>query len=123
MIGSICSQPNILEVMRIVNIIIMIIKIVIPIILILFMMLEFMRAISSNDSEALQKAKKNAISKMIAAALIFLMPTFVKLVVNIAAPNTDYVECLKIHSKDEINGIYIQNMEKYMEEARTKRDL
>ena len=63
MIGSICSQPNILEVMRIVNIVIMIIKIVVPIILILFMMLEFMRAISSNDSEALQKAKKSAIGK------------------------------------------------------------
>ena len=94
MILSICESPNVLEVMRIVNIIIKIIKIAVPIILILFMMLEFMKAVSSNDSEALQKAKKNAISKMIAAALIFLIPTFVKLVVNVAAPDTDYAKCI-----------------------------
>ena len=106
MILSICESPNVLEVMRIVNIIIKIIKIAVPIILILFMMLEFMKAVSSNDSEALQKAKKNAISKMIAAALIFLIPTFVKLVVNVAAPDTDYAKCIIEVSKSTIEEAY-----------------
>ena len=122
MILSICEYPNVLEVMRIVNIVIMIIKIVVPIILILFMMLEFMKAVSSNDSEALQKAKKNAISKMIAAALIFLIPTFVKLVVNVAAPNTDYYQCLVIHSKEEINEIYNRTMDGLLSKAEESLD-
>ena len=79
-------------------------------------MLDYMKAITNHD-DALQKTNKTAVMKVITAVLIFLIPTFVRLIVNIAAPNTDYQNCLTIRSSSQINSMYITNAEKYVSDA------
>ena len=55
MIASICSEPKVLEIMRVVNLFINIIKVAVPIILIIVTMLKFLDAVKSNDSELLME--------------------------------------------------------------------
>ena len=123
MIGSICSEPKVLEVTSIVNTIITIIKISVPILLIISLSIDFTKATASNDSDALEKTKKNAVSKAIAAALVFFIPTFVGIIANITLQNSDYKNCLKSYSKEEIQGIYISREEEYTSKAEESIDI
>ena len=48
---SICSEPSIMEVMRIIVLFINIIKVVVPIILIISLMIKFAGAVTKNDQD------------------------------------------------------------------------
>ncbi len=84
---NLCDTPEFLEVMRIVNIVITIIKIVVPILLIVSAMIDLVRAI--NDSE-ISNVSKPIVNKVIAAILVFLIPTFVKTIANITLNSVEY---------------------------------
>ena len=59
MIISICSEPKVLEIMRLINILINIIRIVIPIILIFSVSLKFASVIKSGNEDSFSKIKKS----------------------------------------------------------------
>ncbi len=125
MILSICDDPKILEIMRIVNIAINIIRIVVPIILIFVLMIKLMGAVTKSDEDGLQKVMKTAPKNILAAALVFLVPFFVRMVVKITAPDSEYEKCISITSLEEIEEIYEQNMEELVsraEETKTSSD-
>lgn len=61
-----------------------IIKIVIPILLLAFGILDFFKATFASDEEAMTKAKKTFIKRLGIAVLIFLVPTFVDLLLKLA---------------------------------------
>lgn len=108
---SICDNPDVLQVMRIVNIVITIIKIAVPILLIIFIMIELISAIT--DEEKLKKVTSGAVKKFIAAVLIFLIPTLVQAIVVVTLGNENaadgYKNCLKNLTLEQINQIYEQN--------------
>lgn len=108
---SICDNPDVLQVMRIVNIVITIIKIAVPILLIIFIMIELISAIT--DEEKLKKVTSGAVKKFIAAVLIFLIPTLVQAIVVATLGNENaadgYKNCLKNLTLEQINQIYEQN--------------
>ena len=108
---SICDNPDVLQVMRIINIVITIIKIAVPILLIIFIMIELIGAVA--DEEKFKKVTSGAVKKFIAALLIFLIPTFVQvIVVNVVGSNEtneEYKNCLKDLSVEQINKIYEKN--------------
>lgn len=108
---SICDNPDVLQVMRIVNIVITIIKIAVPILLIIFIMIELISAIT--DEEKLKKVTTGAVKKFIAAVLIFLIPTLVQAIVVVTLGNENaadgYKNCLKNLTLEQINQIYEQN--------------
>ena len=106
MIASICSEPKVLEVMRIVNIFISIIRIVVPIILIFVLVFKLISAITSNNDDALAKVKKTAVPNIVAAVIIFIIPTLINLIVKITFPNNDYQNCLKIKSIADLQEAY-----------------
>ena len=105
---SICDNPDVLQVMRIINIVITVIKIAVPILLIIFIMVELVGAVA--DEEKFKKVTSGAVKKFIAALLIFLIPTFVQvIVVNVVGSNEtneEYKNCLKDLSVEQINKIY-----------------
>ena len=117
MIASICSEPAILEVMRIVNIIINIIRIVVPILLIFILIFKLIQGMTSGANDSLAKVKKSVPSNVIAAALIFFIPVLVRLIVRLTFPNTDYENCLKIVSKEEIQLSYEEKLNKLISSA------
>lgn len=123
MIGSICDVPKVLEVMRIVNIVISIIRIAVPIILILSVMIKFVRVITSPDKEEMPKMIKVVTKSVIAAVIVFLIPTFVSVIVGIVAPNSDYKQCLEVKSLEDIRQIYVTQEEKLVTKAEESNDI
>lgn len=105
---NICNSPEVLKVMRIVNIVINIIRIIVPIILIVMSMIDLVRAVTNAE---LNKISKPIVNKVIAAILIFLIPTFVRVIANIASNNGEYEKCLGDISLDTINNAYVEREE------------
>lgn len=111
MIASICSEPKVLEIFRIINILISIIRIIVPIILIFSVLLKFMSVIKTGDEDSFSKVKKSVITNIVAAVIIFLIPSLVNIVVKISFSNSGYKNCLVVRTVDEINAIYEEKME------------
>ena len=100
MILNICDMPQVMQVLRIINIVISIIRIVVPIILIVSAMIDFVRAVTNAE---LNKITKPMVSKVISAVIIFLIPTFVSVIALIAGNNGEYKHCLDDITLDQIN--------------------
>ena len=116
LVMSICSNPEVLEVMRIVNMAIMIIKIAVPIILILVGMITLMKTIKVGNDDLLAKAKKQLINNALAAVVIFLIPTLVNVIVKVSDSTNQYRDCLYADSTI-INDAYISRAEALVSKA------
>ncbi len=120
MILSVCEVPEVLKVMRIVNIVIQIIRIAVPIILIVSAMIDLVRAVSNSE---LNKITKPMVAKVVAAVLIFLIPTFVRVVANIAGNDGEYEKCLGNITKETIELAYEKQEEILVSKAEESVDL
>ena len=111
---NICNNADILSSMRVVRIIILIIRIAVPIVLLLSIMLSYLSAVKDNDMDALNKVNKGIISKVIAALLVFFIPTFVNLIADIVDVNKNsYISCIKLSTKENIQeALYNTALEK-----------
>ena len=123
MIQSICEMPDVLKVLRIVNIVILIIRIVVPIILIISAMIQLVKAVMNAE---LNKITKPMITKVVAAILIFMIPVFVRVVAIIAGNNREYEQCLKDISKETIDQAYqsiAESLVAQAEESKSEADI
>lgn len=112
MILGICNAPEVLEVMRIVKIVIQIIKIAVPIILIVYGMITYVRAIIDPDNDGLSKANKTIINMFIAAVAIFLVPTLVSTIFDVAAVSENgVINCFKNADSEGIINGYIERID------------
>lgn len=112
MVLGICSAPEVLEVMRIVKIVITIIKIAVPILLIIFGMITYVRAITDSDNDNITKANKTIINMFIAAVAIFLVPTIVGVVFDVAGANSNgVIDCFYNADKEGIINGYMARIE------------
>ncbi len=123
MLASICSEPKVLEVMRIVNTVISIIRIVVPILLIFVLAFKLISAITNNDKDSLAKVKKTAIPNIVAAVIIFLIPTLINIVIEITIKDNEYKQCLQVKSIDDIQNIYLNKMEELVSKAEETLDI
>lgn len=71
------------ELREIIDDIMTIIRIAVPILLIGLLIYDFAMAIFAGDDKAVNKAKSNAIKRVIIAVIIFFVPTFINLMFNI----------------------------------------
>ena len=116
MIAGICSEPFVLEIMRIVNTLIGLLKIAVPLILIVIIMINIGKGIVEGEEE-LNKAIKGSISKLIAAILIFFVPTIVVSVFKLTLPNSEFLDCLTVKTKEDISKVYVSRIEEYIRRA------
>ena len=103
---SICDNPDVLSIMRIIKIIINIIMVIAPIILIISLMFSFTNVVKSNDDDALMKEFKNAIPKIIATLLIFFVPTIINIILSVTL-NVPYKQCFNSATTEGISSAYI----------------
>ncbi len=116
---SFCEREDTSKIVRLVDRIIKVLRIVVPLLLLFSLIFELVKAIS--NAEKLEKYKKKVILKCSIAALIFLIPTIVSLITNIAGFKVNYSECIEMaeHPKEvyfwvddtldyERTGIYIK---------------
>ena len=116
---DVCENGDVLSVLRIVNIVLTIIRIVVPIILIVSLMLNYLNATKNNDSDALAKANKLTVVRIIAAILVFLIPTFVYTIVDVVDPgNRTYFSCINDATPENITAAYRLMTEKYIDIAK-----
>ena len=110
MILGICDNPEILKVMMLIKIVISSICVALPIILIVVIMLDYSKAVSSNDNDMFMKITRNLPYRLIAVVVIFFIPSLVKIVVNIAdgSANT-YIGCIENATPDNIESAYTES--------------
>lgn len=121
MILNICDNGDVLSVMRIVNITVLIIKIAIPIILILSLSINYLKAVYTSDNDALVKANKQAVNKMIAAILIFFIPTFVNVLVKLGSSENGYSNCLTNATEEKISEAYVNQAQNTVDYAKNNK--
>ena len=123
MIAGICGEPAVLEIMRIVNIIFGLLKIAVPLILIVLIMVKIGKAIVSGEADEISGAIKDSMSKFIAAVLVFFVPTIVVAIFNMAFPNSEFLNCLNVKTKDDISAIYENRAVESISKAETSLDI
>ena len=111
MILSICDEPSLMNIIRIVVLLINIVKVVIPIVLIVFVMIKIMGAVSKHDQEEIMKTVKSCIPNVVAAVLIFLIPTFVDMVARLSFPNSEYSKCISGISREKVDAAYASKID------------
>lgn len=119
MILSICESSSVLKVIYMVKTIITIIKVSVPIMLIISLMIDYARAVINNDE--LKKSNKKLVSKIIAALLIFLIPTFISLIINIVGTNSQIKHCLDNANPDSIK-VFEENEKEQLEEIKRQEE-
>ena len=118
MILNICSEPRVLSIIRIIKVVITIIKIAVPIILILSIMISYMKVLTNNDTDALSKTNKSVVPKLIAAILVFLIPTLVHTLTNLVSSDNEYYDCIKSSTKEGVRSAYVKRAEQMVLDAK-----
>ncbi len=81
---------------QLVGTVLLIFKIVIPIILIVLGMIDFGKAVISSDDKAISKSAKSLMFRIIAAVVIFFIPTLISFVFSVIAQFSDVQEDFEV---------------------------
>lgn len=108
-----CDNPDILSITLVITNVINIIKIVVPIVLLLFLIIKVGRMIFFADEKELSELKSSAVKQVIAAALIFFIPTLVAALMTIIDQNNQY-QCLLNTTPEYIQYAYEKRASTYI---------
>lgn len=75
--------------MKFFNTVLTIFKIVIPVLLIIFGMIDLGKAVVSSDEKAIKSSTSSLIKKLVAALVIFFLPTIVSAIINLTGAKDD----------------------------------
>ena len=106
MILTLCGTAEVLNIIRIIKIFITIIKIVVPILLIVSAMTTYLKAVTSGE---LQKSNKALLNKVLAGVIIFLVPTVVSVILNVAWTDSEVNQCLVNATSENIEKVRIEH--------------
>ena len=112
MILSLCDNPDVLSVFRIIRVLIQIIKIVVPIILIIKGMLSFTHGVTEGEpSKDLSTLTKN----IIAALLVFFIPTLVFTIADATEfDSSNIITCIKDATDEGVNRAASKRANEYV---------
>ena len=122
---SICNTSTGVYMMYYVKILLLLIRIVVPIILILSCMISVVRTITSHDTDMLSKMLKSWVTKIIAAILVFMIPTFVYLIGDLVSSSSDVKSCIQnasISRAKELKEKETKEKEKALEEWKKEQE-
>ena len=118
MILAICDNPETLTAVKYAQIAINLIKIVVPIALIIAIMVSLINVVSGNNPDELSQVLKSSVNKILAAVLVFLVPTFVSIIFStLNAKSINFAACLDNANDETIAAAYIKRANKYVEVA------
>ena len=106
---EICTNTSVLTIIRLLLIVFNVIKIVIPLILIIIVTIDVFKAIVSNEDNALSKVIKNSTNRLVAAILIFFVPTIVFAIINVIHADNTILACFQNANSNKIQELYIEN--------------
>ena len=97
---SLCKSQSVAKIIQLINLFINIIRIAVPIILIFVISIKLASAIM-ND-KGIDSVKKGIVYNIVAAVLIFMIPSFVNIITRLTGTYESYQDCLKL-SKNPVN--------------------
>lgn len=115
--NNICSMPEIMEAMLILNRVLGILKILIPIVVIITGMYSYFKATLSNGDPDLKASFHLLMAKMMVAASVFFIPTIINSIMKTAFPNSNYTACFSNISRETINKTYLAYAKKTLEKV------
>ncbi len=120
---NICENVDILKAFRIIKIVIQIIKIIVPILLIISCSISAAKAVASSDEKANKKMFDEFKRKLVAAAIIFLVPTFIGVISNLSSGGyLKALECIKNANSETILRLATEEAETYIAKAKKTLD-
>lgn len=124
MILSLCSDANVLKILRYIKIVINIIFLIVPILLLVTASISYLKAISNVDKDGIAKTNKAMISKCIAAVIIFFIPLITKMIVKLASTDeNDYISCIENATPEGISNAYVKNANDTVKKVKTSYDI
>lgn len=98
-------------VLRIVGIVVLIIKIVVPIILIIVGMVDLAKAVTEKSEDKIKAAQQGLIKKAIAAVLVFLIVTFVSVIMGLVGDESykPCMDCINHPFSDDCKGTSVDD--------------
>ena len=106
MVMSLCGTAEVLNVIRIIKTFITIIKIAVPILLIVSAMITYLKAVTTGD---LKKSNKSLVNQALAGVIIFLVPTVVSVIINVAWTDSEVNQCLVNATSENIEKVRIEH--------------
>ncbi len=79
-----CEFNEVKRILKIIGYLLLLIKIIVPLLLIIFTMLDLTKAMTAKDEFEYKKMTKIILKRVIAAILVFLVPTFINIILNVA---------------------------------------
>lgn len=101
-----CERKDTAKIINLIYLLVQIIRVVVPIILIIGTMIKLIKAMTSPNE--INRIKKTIITNVVAAILIFLVPTFVDLITMITGSYDDYHECLEFSKNPKDPYIWVE---------------
>ena len=124
MILSLCTDANVLKILRYIKIVINIIFVIVPILLLVTASISYLKAISNADKDGIAKTNKAMISKCIAAVIIFFIPLITKMIVKLASTDeNDYISCIENAIPEGISNAYVKNANDTVKKVKTSYDI
>lgn len=117
MVLSVCSNPDLLSTMLIVNQVINLLKILVPIGLIIFSSIDLLKSVIATDQEGIAKKKSAIPKRALAAVIIFLIPSLIDLVMVVANDTFEYNSCFTNATKETIKTAYINRADNAVAKA------
>lgn len=84
---SICQQDGVKKALKFIGILLVVAKILVPIILIVFGVMDYSKAMIASDADAIPKATKSLIFRVVAGVIIFVLPTIVNFIFSTVVKN------------------------------------
>ena len=117
MLAAICQNPEVLTISKYVRLVINLIRIIVPIALMISLMVTFINAMTGKGDDELPKALKQSVNKILAAILVFLIPTFINTIMStMNATSINYKDCLDNATEENISAAYTARAKNMLKE-------
>ncbi len=90
---KLCERNDVAKIVKIINTVLTIIRVVVPILLIISIMIKLVHVVYYQED--FDNYKKAIVTNIIAAILVFLIPTFVNVIMQISSVNISFDECVQ----------------------------
>lgn len=115
---EICKEPSVLSILMIVKTFINIIKVAAPLMLIITGSFTFMKSVIGSEDD-MKKSRKIFTNKLIASAVLFLVPTILTLVINFTGTDgTGFQSCFTNAIPEGIKATYVYKAENLLATAK-----
>ena len=117
MILSVCSNPDLLSIMLIINKVINLLKMLVPIGLIIFSSIDLLKSVIATDQEGIARKKAAIPKRALAAIIIFLIPSVINLVMIFANDTFEYNSCFTNATPEAIKAAYLNKADNAVAKA------